>query len=63
MSGMRNNIPILFYRRQFAVLVPNHHRALPKNKDEENFKLQFGVEISPLHVKWISASLFLDKAL
>jgi len=63
MSSMRNNIHILYYRRQVAALVSNRHRALPKNKDEENFKLQFGVEIPPSHVKWISASLFLDKAL
>jgi len=63
MSGMRNNIPILFYSPQVAALVSNRHRALPKNKDEVNFKLQFAVEISPLHVKWIFASLFLDKAL
>jgi hypothetical protein len=51
MLGTRNNIPILFYRRQVAALVPNRHRALSKNKEEKNFKLQFRMQISPLHVK------------
>ena len=44
-------------------VVRNRYRALSKNKDEKNFKLQFRMEVSPLDVKWISASLFLDKAL
>jgi len=63
MSGTRNSIPILFYRRQVVAVVRNRYRALSKNKDEKNFKLQFRMEVSPLDVKWISASLFLDKAL
>jgi hypothetical protein len=36
MSGTRNNIPILFYRRQVVTVVPNRYRALSKNKDEKN---------------------------